>query len=308
MQSGSNVGAKDRFRPLFSTKIGLKWAALCHFSKWSDDRVLAGTTWNMKYCGWQQLPAGFNWATAVSPLQEATPEGLLFSNLKCKILEFLSTTTWYGKSFNESQNTDGPEWWLMWSFSSFNVKDIHCPFSPLIILVQEATPVFFISRLFRVFHQVHWFQNLGSSVFARRSSAPLYFRIFSSTDNSRPLLMIQALSVSSEPRCTAVRRSKAPPHNHQATQSTTPPPPSISQSTMKRVTIRAGALLFRSQCLLSNNIICHRGRNLGGCAPVLDSQYLHCFEVEKIVLLIHRRSRLRFKQLASLLFLRVWGS
>ena len=58
-------------------------------------------------------------------------------------------------------------------------------------------------------------------------------------------------------------------------------PPSISQSTMKRVTIRAGALLFRSQCLLSNNIICHRGRNLGGCAPVLDSQYLHCFEVER---------------------------
>ena len=101
------------------------------------------------------------------------------------------------------------------------------------------------------------------------------FRIFSSTDNSRPLLMIRALSVSSEPRCTAVRRSKAPPHNHQATQSTPPPPPSISQSTMKRVTIRAGALLFRSQCLLSNNIICHRGRNLGGCAPVLDSQYLH---------------------------------
>ena len=149
-------------------------------------------------------------ATTVSPLQLTTPEGLLFSNLKRKILEFLSTTTWYGKSFNESQNTDGPEWWLMWSFSSFNVKDIHCPFSPLIILVQEATPVFFISRLFRVFHQVHWFQNLGSSVFARRSSAPLYFRIFSSTDNSRPLLMIQALSVSSEPRCTAVRRSKAP--------------------------------------------------------------------------------------------------
>ena len=97
-------------------------------------------------------------------------------------------------------------------------------------------------------------------------------------------------------------------YNHQATQSTPPPPPSISQSTMKRVTIRAGALLFRSQCLLSNNIICHRGRNLGGCAPVLDSQYLHCFEVEKIVLLIHRRSRLRFKQPASLLFLRVWGS
>ena len=134
------------------------------------------------------------------------------------------------------------------------------------------------------------------------------FRIFSSTDNSRPLLMIRALSVSSEPRCRAVRRSKAPPHNQQATQSTPPPPPSISQSTMKRVTIRAGALLFRSQCLLSNNIICHRGRNLGGCAPVLDSQYLHCFEVEKIVLLIHRRSRLRFKQPASLFFLHVWGS
>ena len=113
-KAGSNVGAKDRFRPLFPTKIGLKWAALCHFSKWSDDRVLAGTTWNMKYCGWQLLPAGFNWATAVSPLQEATPEGLLFSNLKCKILEFLSTTTWYGKSFNKSQNTDSVEWWLMW--------------------------------------------------------------------------------------------------------------------------------------------------------------------------------------------------
>ena len=113
-KAGSNVGAKDRFRPLFPTKIGLKWAALCHFSKWSDDRVLAGTTWNMKYCGWQLLPAGFNWATTVSPLQLTTPEGLLFSNLKCKILEFLSTTTWYGKSFKESQNTDGAECWFMW--------------------------------------------------------------------------------------------------------------------------------------------------------------------------------------------------
>ena len=112
----TNVGAQDRFRPLFSTKIGLKWAALCHFSKWSDDRVLAGTTWNMKYCGWQLLPAGFNWATAVSPLQVATPERLFFSNLKFKILEFWSTTTWYGKSFNKSQNSDGAEWWLMWSF------------------------------------------------------------------------------------------------------------------------------------------------------------------------------------------------
>ena len=158
----------------------------------------------------------------------------------------------------------------MWSFSSFNAKDIQCSF------LDDNNPCTKGNSCFLLFRDCFVFSIKSiDSRFLAAVSFPeghqlLCIFVFSAALTIPDHCWWSGHSVSPANPGAGLFEGQRHLYNHQATQSTPPPPPSISQSTMKRVTIRAGALLFRSQCLLSNNIICHRGRNLGGCAPVLD--------------------------------------
>ena len=91
-------------------------------------------------------------------------------------------------------------------------------------------------------------------------------------------------------------------------------PPSISQSTMKRVTIRARALIPAGSILLLNGLKQHnlpaagrsgRGQNLAACASlVLDSKCLHWSRAEDCFIDRHQNSLC----LTIQLLLHVWGS